>query len=251
MPFIPSQWTAGKSVLTRLGAVLLCLLPVGIFAQQPTWTDPATGLMWADKDNGSDTTWRRATNHCHNLQSAGYSDWRLPSIDELQGLFSTGFVMPVTTTSGQVAVVHLMGDQKTRLPSRAWSSSIPDSQTAFAFDFDNEKQASYSIDDSNARAVCVRNPKAAPPAATSSQPEQVGSQSPPQPSPKPSSLPSTSSNNDILRMIQAGLPEDSIVDKIRENYGHWDTSIDALIALKQAGATDAEIKALSAPHTTQ
>jgi hypothetical protein len=59
-----------------------------------------------------------------------------------------------------------------------------------------------------------------------------------------------SPNADILKMIQASLPESSIVDKIRENSGHWDTSIDALIALKQAGATDAEIKALTAPSAT-
>jgi len=53
-------------------------------------------------------------------------------------------------------------------------------------------------------------------------------------------------NADIVKMIQAGLPESSIVNKIREGAGHWDTSVDSLIALKHAGATDAELSALTA-----
>ena len=56
-----------------------------------------------------------------------------------------------------------------------------------------------------------------------------------------------SPNADILKMIQAGLPEDVIVDKITAGTGHWDVSVDALIALKSAGATPAEMKAMTAP----
>jgi hypothetical protein len=52
-------------------------------------------------------------------------------------------------------------------------------------------------------------------------------------------------NADIVKMIQAGLPEGAILDKIQAGTGRWDTSVDALIVLKKAGATDAEIKALT------
>jgi hypothetical protein len=52
-------------------------------------------------------------------------------------------------------------------------------------------------------------------------------------------------NTDIVKMIQAGLPESTVVNKIREGAGRWDTSVDALIALKQAGATEAELGALT------
>jgi serine/threonine protein kinase len=46
------------------------------------WTDHATGLMWAKKDNGSDVNWQQATDYCRNLQLAGHSDWRLqPAFD--------------------------------------------------------------------------------------------------------------------------------------------------------------------------
>ncbi len=50
------------------------------------WTDPSTGLMWAAKDNGRRVSWHRATKYCRNLRLAGYSDWRLATIDELEGL---------------------------------------------------------------------------------------------------------------------------------------------------------------------
>lgn len=54
-----------------------------------------------------------------------------------------------------------------------------------------------------------------------------------------------SSNADIVKMIQAGLPESTIVNKIHEGTGHWDTSVDALILLKNAGATEAELGAMT------
>jgi len=52
-------------------------------------------------------------------------------------------------------------------------------------------------------------------------------------------------NTDIVKMIQAGLPESVIVNKIHEGLGRWDTSVDALVALKQAGATGSELDAIT------
>ena len=48
------------------------------------WTDPVTGLMWAAKDNGKAVNWQRAKKYCRDLRLAEYSDWRLPTTDELQ-----------------------------------------------------------------------------------------------------------------------------------------------------------------------
>jgi hypothetical protein len=53
-------------------------------------------------------------------------------------------------------------------------------------------------------------------------------------------------NADVIKLIQAGLPEAAIVNKIQANAGSFDTSTDALIALKKAGATDAELAAITA-----
>ena len=51
------------------------------------WIDPSTRLMWAAKDNGKDISWNGAKKYCRNLRLAGNSDWRLPNMAELQGIY--------------------------------------------------------------------------------------------------------------------------------------------------------------------
>lgn len=55
-------------------------------------TDNLHGLMWQDNDAvGSETyTWQGATSYCENLDLAGYTDWRLPEIDELESIMDYG-----------------------------------------------------------------------------------------------------------------------------------------------------------------
>jgi photosystem II stability/assembly factor-like uncharacterized protein len=55
--------------------------------QDGTITDFATGLMWAAKDNGADITWSDANTYCKGFHAGDYSDWRMPSSDELQALY--------------------------------------------------------------------------------------------------------------------------------------------------------------------
>ena len=45
------------------------------------------GLMWTVRDNGSDVDWREAKAYCEACRLGGYTDWRLPTIEELQGLY--------------------------------------------------------------------------------------------------------------------------------------------------------------------
>ncbi|MFI3320425.1 MAG: DUF1566 domain-containing protein [Rikenellaceae bacterium] len=51
-----------------------------------TISDTATGLMWAKDDNGKGVEWVEALPYAEGAELAGYSDWRLPSVKELQSI---------------------------------------------------------------------------------------------------------------------------------------------------------------------
>ena len=125
--------------------------------QNLTWTDPDTGLMWAREDNGSDIDWSRARDYCSELQLAGYNDWRLPTIEELQGIDDPGASVFAVLNEGAVGNMHVKGNLK--LSGWQWSSSPGDpSRGPWYFSFIREGPGdgfplgfSYSM-----RALCVR-----------------------------------------------------------------------------------------------
>jgi len=53
-------------------------------------TDNLTGLMWARNANlpNGTRTWYQAVDDCNNLNLCGYTDWRLPSVNELESLIN-------------------------------------------------------------------------------------------------------------------------------------------------------------------
>ena len=65
-----------------------------------TVTDTQTGLMWADKDNGANINWPNAKIYCEGYSGSGKSGWRMPTIPELQQLYSSGAYGTVITKTG-------------------------------------------------------------------------------------------------------------------------------------------------------
>ncbi|MBR7888365.1 DUF1566 domain-containing protein [Marinomonas sp. A79] len=51
-----------------------------------TVSDKATDLMWQQTDDGTRRDWQASLAYAENSTLAGYSDWRLPNIKELQSL---------------------------------------------------------------------------------------------------------------------------------------------------------------------
>ncbi|HOJ04597.1 MAG TPA: DUF1566 domain-containing protein [Bacteroidota bacterium] len=49
-------------------------------------TDNATGLMWQQSDDGVARDWEHALEYAEQATLAGYTDWRLPDIKELQSI---------------------------------------------------------------------------------------------------------------------------------------------------------------------
>ncbi|MDR1729020.1 MAG: DUF1566 domain-containing protein [Acidobacteriota bacterium] len=58
-------------------------------ADVPVWKDDATGLTWTAKDNGAAVSPNQGNGYCGDLVAGGLSGWRLPTIDELEGVYDS------------------------------------------------------------------------------------------------------------------------------------------------------------------
>ena len=86
---------------TITGALWVMLVVMAVFAGHAiaadrfvnngngTVTDTQTGLMWAAQDNGVDINWYDAKAYCEGFAKGG-TGWRLPTQNELVGLFQSG-----------------------------------------------------------------------------------------------------------------------------------------------------------------
>jgi hypothetical protein len=88
-----------------------------------TVTDNLTGLMWtkdAQQIRGG-MSWTDALDACNNLSFAGYNDWRMPNIKELQSLIDYGQYFPALPSNHPFLNVDLiLSDDNEGL---VWSST--------------------------------------------------------------------------------------------------------------------------------
>lgn len=64
-----------------------------------TVSDNATGLMWAQNDNGKALNWEDALEYANNATIAGYTDWRLPNVKEINSIADYSGVFPSMNTN--------------------------------------------------------------------------------------------------------------------------------------------------------
>lgn len=146
---------------------------VAIFSSNPSpaqdtpvreyWVDPSTGLMWTGRDNGRDVSWKKAMKYCRDLRLAGYSDWRLATLSELEAIYdksadAPGLSMGSDFTWHVKANLFLTGDQ--------WSSEyIVDDRGKpsgyyWFFNFNegqkNSDPSGWPYSSSGMRSLCVR-----------------------------------------------------------------------------------------------
>jgi hypothetical protein len=115
-----------------------------------TVLDTESSLMWAATDNGSDINWQLAKRYCEHYQGGGYSDWRMPTQDELSGLYDNA----KTYMAADINIVHLTS--LIRITSFIiWASETADSD-ATSFSFYDGSRSQLHESTGLARALPVR-----------------------------------------------------------------------------------------------
>ncbi|MBU1054520.1 MAG: DUF2034 domain-containing protein [Proteobacteria bacterium] len=124
-----------------------------------TVLDTRTNLMWAVKDNGKDIKWVDAKKYCENYHGGGYADWRMPTLDELAGLYDSGKTQPVFN-SNSTRNIH-MATELIHITTKygCWASETRGAYAAyFSFRWGNRCEDSQSGYDAD-RVLPVRSRK--------------------------------------------------------------------------------------------
>ena len=99
--------------------------------------------MWTLRDNGADVNWTDAAAFCKACHAGGYTDWRLPSIDELQNLAVPGAAHIVAPLALSACC--------------AWSGTRKGASSAMKLNFNYASRSPGDLADAtNMRVLCVR-----------------------------------------------------------------------------------------------
>ena len=144
----------------RLRQIVLGLGIVGLLAA-PLWaksdgdftdnndgtvTDTRSGLMWAKFRVANGQSWATALQTCANLTLAGYSDWRLPNVNE--------FLSIIDTQRSSPAIYSVFPEAN---PSDTYWTSTPQANTSSRYYVSISSGLITSAANSGGRSVrCVR-----------------------------------------------------------------------------------------------
>jgi WD40 repeat protein len=130
-----------------------------MFRLLPTWTDPETKLMWQTRNYGRQLSWSDANEHCRQLHTGGYTDWRLPTIDELKTLLVKDSKGVIHTGEVRAGLQLIDSCSKDCGENREWSDSVYAPGMGLVLDFGGSWVDPYGRPVSAGAALCVRDGK--------------------------------------------------------------------------------------------
>jgi hypothetical protein len=126
-----------------------------------TVVDTKTNLMWAAKDNGKDVSWSVAKAYCESYRGGGYTDWRMPTLSELAGLYGVyGSGVSRFSSCNKYSPIYVTTNLIDISCFYVWSSESHGYSDAAAEDFHWGKELWYIMSNNNGtRALPVRSAK--------------------------------------------------------------------------------------------
>jgi hypothetical protein len=118
-----------------------------------TVLDTRTNLMWAANDNGSNINWQSAKSYCANYRGGGYTDWRMPTQDELAGLYDASKTQRSGCSSSDN---HVATDLIHLTCCCPLASDMRGSEVAYFYFSPGTRRWTSQSDSTNARALPVR-----------------------------------------------------------------------------------------------
>ena len=121
-----------------------------------TVLDTKTNLMWAAANNWKNVDWAQANSYCENYRGGGYTDWRMPTQDELAELYDENISYRVSCSSAFDAKVHATPFIQLTC-AWVWASAMDTDLGINAFCFSNGRQILGNPENTTNRALPVRN----------------------------------------------------------------------------------------------
>ncbi len=120
-----------------------------------TVKDTLTGLMWAAADNGELIDWLAAKAYCEKYRGGGYTDWRLPTLKELETLYVPNYKNSTPPTQG-CSGGYLVNRLFSITCASVWAAEDEGARAA-SYPFIGEKFWHHRSDRSGQRVLPVRD----------------------------------------------------------------------------------------------
>ena len=144
----------------RLALYLLSTLTISfasgaLATSDETFVDERTGLMWTKYDSGENTSHNFASGDCGYWKTGGHTDWRLPTIEELENLYDPDNV----SSTWADWEIHTIEGIELSTPF-IWSATKEDEDNAWTLDFRTKERGLRPVlRSTNLRTICVREPE--------------------------------------------------------------------------------------------
>jgi hypothetical protein len=123
-----------------------------------TVLDTKTNLMWAVRDNGKIIDWKEAKYYCENYRGGDYTDWRMPTQDELAELYDES--KSYKSDCGDGKDVHVITDLIRVRCGWVWASETRGDEAAYFLFYDGKRNWNSKSNISyNFRTIPVRSSK--------------------------------------------------------------------------------------------